>query len=236
MMSRSAALLALQELEYELRESLGRYKRVQKEREGSPEVRRARQAYEKAEEAEKRARARQTDLNLEWQQLLKKLDREEKRLYDGSIRDPRELTNLELEVEMLKKQRAKLEEMALELIQEVDQLAAETVQRRTAYESLDEADRAHQQAMEQEEKQLKRAISLSRVERDKLLGAIDEGTLEQFRHVQRLKNDARAVATLEDGVCSACHVQVSAAKRDTVERADTKGLVTCGNCGRILVT
>lgn len=234
-MNRATALLALQDVEYSLREALSTYKRVQADRVGSPEVRRARNAYEEANDAERHARAEQADLQLQWQSLIQKLDHEEKRLYDGSIRDARELTNLELEVNMLKRQRGTMETKALELIESVEALAQSTEESRTEYESLDANDKENQQRLADEEQKLKRQISHTRQKRDKLLKEIEPGILEQFRYVQRLKNDTRAVSRLVEGVCTACHVEVSAAKRDIVERTETNTLATCGNCGRILV-
>lgn len=234
-MNRATALLALQEIESELRESLSAYKRIQADRVGSPEVRRARTSFEEAEVAEKHARTQQTDIQLQWQSLIQKLDHEEKRLYDGSIRDARELTNLELEVEMLKRQRGTMETKALELIESVETLSQTAEESRQQYESLDANDKENQKRLGDEEHKLKRHISQTRQKRDKLLQEIEPGILEQFRYVQRLKNDTRAVSRLVDGICTACHVEVSAAKRDIVERTETDTLATCGNCGRILV-
>lgn len=229
-------LLELQKVENEMRDCIGAYKQIQKQLSESSPVRKAREAAEQAAEAEKEARARQKELNYEWQKIIRKIDDEEKRLYSGEVTNPKELSNLQLEVEMLKKQREKMEEQALALIEEVDDCAQRTTDLQAAYEKLAEEARVRQSDLEGEELKLKRRISTSRNKREKLLSGIDPDALEQYRYVQRLKNDTHAVATLQEGVCSACHIEVSAAKRDTVERADKTRLVTCGNCGRILVT
>ena len=165
--------------------------------------------------------------------MRQKVDAEEKRLYDGSIRNPKELTNLELEVEMLKKQQARLEEQALALIEEVDHLSQTTAETKAAYEMIEQDSRTRQSELESEESQLKRYIAGRRRVREQMIGTVDPTDLEQYRYVQKQKNDTHAVATLRDGVCGSCHIQVSQAKRETVERSNT--LVTCGNCGRILV-
>jgi uncharacterized protein len=233
-MSRGTRLLDLQGVENALRDKISAYKKIQKELTLDSPARQARLAYEEAEKNEKAARARQQSLNLEWQSLIQRVDTEEKRLYSGEITNPKELYNLQLEVEMLKKQREKLENQALTLIEEVDRLAQETAVAKEAYERIEADTRSHQAELEKRENKLKRDISTTKREREKLIEDVGSGDLEQYRYVQRLKNDTYAVAAMEDGVCGACHIEVSAAKRAMVETSpDT--LITCGNCGRILV-
>ncbi len=233
-MSRRSRLLDLQEVENSLRDKIGAYKKIQKQLTLDSPVRLARVAYEQAEQAEKEARGRQQALNLEWQSLIQKVDNEEKRLYSGSITDHRELTIVELEVQMLKKQRENLEAQALTLIEEVDRLAQATARARAEYEQIEEASRSQQLKLEKQENVLKRDISTTKRTREKLLEDVGSGDLEQYRYVQRLKNDTHAVAEMVDGVCGACHIEVSAAKRAMVETSPNT-LITCGNCGRILV-
>ncbi|MDQ4077499.1 MAG: hypothetical protein M3220_14785 [Chloroflexota bacterium] len=235
MMSRGAKLLALQEVENDLRDKIAAYKQVQKHLTVASPVRKARDAYEEAVDAEKEARTQQQSLNLEWQGVIQKADEEEKRLYSGDITNPKELEAIQMEVEQLKRRREVLEERALELIEQVDGLTQEAEEAREGYEQVEEETRQRQEALEKKEQQLKRYISHRKREREKLLEEIDPVDLDQYRYVQRLKNDTHAVATLQDGVCGACHIQVSISKRDSVERVDKSQLLTCGNCGRILV-
>jgi uncharacterized protein len=235
-MNRGATLLELQEVENELRDKISVYKKIQQQLNEATPVRHARHAHEDAQAAETAVRARQQDINLEWQGLRQKVDSEEQLLYSGSVSNPKELENLELEVELLKKRREKLEEQALELIEEVDLLAQTTAQTHEEYVRLEQDTRQRQGDLEDEAAVLKRSISMLRRSRERLLAEIDATDLDQYRYVQRLKNDTHAVALMEDGVCGACHIQVSNSKRDSVERSSKSKLVTCGNCGRILVT
>ena len=234
-MKRGEQLLELQEVENQLRDIIGAYKKVQKELMGSARVRSARDTYEAAQAAEKEARAQQADLNLAWQGLRQKVDQEEKLLYSGDVKKSRELEDLQLEVDMLKKQLDSLESEALELIESVDVRSQEASTAREDYERITEESRSRQAELEAEENRLKRLISRHRKNREKMLAEIDAVDLEQYRYVQRLKNDTFVVAALNDGVCNACHIEVSFSKRDMVERAPGDRLVTCGNCGRILV-
>ncbi len=236
MMNRGARLLELQEVENDLRDHIAAYKQIQKQLNLTSPVRRARDAFEGATSAERSARARQQDINLEWQGIITKMDSEEKRLYDGSVKNPKELEMLQMEVESLRRRREALEEKALGLIEEVDELAQQSGDAQSEYEQVEVNTRSEQAALERKEQELKRYISQRRRDRDRLLKEVDPTDLDQYRYVQRLKNDTHAVALLDDGVCSACHIEVSTSKRDSVERVDKSKLVMCGNCGRILVS
>ena len=235
MSTRGEKLLDLQEVENDLRDKIAAYKAVQKELELTSPVRRAKRALEEASEKEAETRARQQDIQLEWQGLIEKANQEEQRLYSGKVQNPRELEDLQMEVEQLTRRREVLEERALELIEQVDQLSTETQAAEEAYTSVAEESRERQEQLAAYHKALRVEIARRRKEREKMLGDIDPADLDQYRYVQRLKNDTHAVAVLKDGVCGACHIEVSAAKRDSVERSDRTALSTCGNCGRILV-
>ncbi len=235
MMSRGAKLLGLQDVENDLRDKIAAYKQIQKHLTVASPARQARQTFEEAQSSEREIRAQQQDINLEWQGIIQKADEEEKLLYSGAIKSPKELEALEMEVVHLKRRRATLEERAIQLIEQVDKLTQQTNEAKGEYEQIAEDTRQRQEALEAQAEQLKRYISKRKREREELLKEINPSDLDQYRYVQRLKNDTHAVAVLEEGVCGTCHIQVSAAKRDNVERVDKAELFTCGNCGRILV-
>lgn len=228
-------ILALQEVENDLRDRIAEFKRVRYELESPSPSRAALKSLREAEAAEQEARRRQRTINDEWQAVLAKIDGEETQLYSGNVKNPKELTNLQLEVESLKKRRATLEEQAILLITEVDDLAHVTETLRNDYDSIQGESESQQEDMAKRANELKREINELRRQREKLLSEVSSALLDQYRYVQRLKNDTHAVAELRDGICGACHVQVSASKQNSVERIDHIKIETCGNCGRILV-
>jgi predicted nucleic acid-binding Zn-ribbon protein len=232
-MSRGQQLLELQDIENELRDNIGAYKKIQKKLGGASRIQKARQANKGARSAEKTARIRQQDMNLELQSLSEKISSSEERLYSGKVKNPKELNNLQLEVQLLKKHRENLEEQAILLIDEVDLLSEETAQTKKSYQRIKKIARQRQSQLQKQEKALKRKILELRGTRQEMQTTINAVDLEHYRHAQKQKNDTFVVEKLQEGVCSACHVMVSVSKRDMIERTDKLG--TCGNCGRILV-
>jgi predicted nucleic acid-binding Zn-ribbon protein len=61
-------------------------------------------------------RAQQTDLNLELNSLEDKANRSEQRLYSGSVKNPKELSDLQHEIESLGRRQSALEEELLEVM------------------------------------------------------------------------------------------------------------------------
>lgn len=69
------------------------------------------------------------------------------------------------------------------------------------------------------------------VERTKIVGGLDEDTVETYDRLMKNKGDV-AVVALNDAQCTGCHVRVIS---DTVVQAKTEnGLTHCENCGRIV--
>lgn len=234
-MSRGTRLLELQKVENELRKRITTYKKVQKQLSGSSAVQEAREAYETAGSAEKGARRRQQQSNLELAELVEKIKSQEEELYSGRVKSPKELRNLELEIESLNKRRESVEEGTLFLIEEVESLSQSSVKAKKKYKQTQKATHKRQQILEKQAQVLKRHISKGRHVRQKILPTIDASDLELYRHVQRKKNDPSAVAELKNGVCNACNIEVSSGRRDLIEDRNKDNLLICGNCGRILI-
>ncbi len=235
-MSRGAELLDLQQVEDHMRQKLGAYKKIEKSLMEETPVALAKQAHEEAIKSEREVRGRQTDLTLEIKQLSDKIATEEKQLYGGEVTNSRELVNLETEVGLLKKQRDTLEEKLIMMLDEIDTCEQAVSTTKKSIASVEQESKKYVAALTQQQDLLRKEISKAKKKREQLLEKISPSDIEQFRYVQKLKGDTFAVAQLNEGVCTACHVEVSASKRSMIERPTNNHLNTCGNCGRILVT
>jgi predicted nucleic acid-binding Zn-ribbon protein len=165
--------------------------------------------------------------------ISQKASAEERRLYDGSVANARELDSIRHEVENLKRRQLDREDELLALMEVREGLEAEE---RTAAERSD-ALRANVQEVEggaAEELERARAESEERREaRRSLARSVDPELLELYEDLRPQKKGVAAVA-LVDGVCQGCHEQLSAVERDRLKRAtDPK---RCEHCRRILVT
>jgi uncharacterized protein len=175
----------------------------------------------------------QVQKEAEWtlEELERRLRAQEQRLYSGGITNPKELSTLQQEVQHLRAQQSRQEEMALEVIE-----AAEFLQNaaRRATEALQQAEeewaksnaegilRRDQLETKRQELQTKRA---------QFADTIDAELLKRYETLRRSKQ-GRAISKVEQNSCQWCRVILTPSELQHV-RVSTE-LQTCSNCGRIL--
>jgi predicted nucleic acid-binding Zn-ribbon protein len=164
--------------------------------------------------------------------ISQKAAAEERRLFDGSIANAKELESLQREVENLRKRKADREDELLILMEqreEVERSAAQS--QREATELRRVADDATGDATE-ELARVAAELTERRAEREAVVPSIDPELLELYEDLRRQKKGVGAAA-LTDGVCQGCHEQLSAVEVDKLKRVD--GVPRCEHCRRILI-
>jgi predicted nucleic acid-binding Zn-ribbon protein len=161
-----------------------------------------------------------------------KIAAEEKRLYDGSVANVKELESLRHEVESLKARRSDREDELLLILEQREGLEARAKEREVVASELREhVDTASKQTASELagiEEELKR----KRADRDAIAPSIDPQMLDLYEDLRPQKKGVGAAA-LVDGVCQACHEKLSAMELDKLKR--TEGVPRCEYCRRILV-
>jgi uncharacterized protein len=164
--------------------------------------------------------------------LNRKAADEEKRLYDGSVANAKELGSLQHEVENLRRRRSEREDELLVLMEQREALEADVAEVREIVAHLrSEVDRV----TENEQRELAEVtaeLETRHRQRDAITPAIDEELLELYDDLRPQKKGV-AAAALVDGVCQGCHEQLSAVVLDRLKRTD--GIRRCEHCRRILV-
>lgn len=178
-----------------------------------------------------RWQATHNDLALELSGLNSKAKRSEDRLYSGNVKNPKELADLQHEIEALGRRRAALEEEILEAMIMLEDAQAEQAAATTAVEELESRRAVTLQALKQEQDALARELHQLLAQRNALAGRIDAPSLQLYDDL-RAKKGGTAVATIRLNSCSICRITVSA---NTVKKAEQGELAYCGGCGRMLV-
>lgn len=164
--------------------------------------------------------------------ISQKAEAEERRLYDGSVANARELDSIRHEVENLKRRRSDREDELLALMEVREGVEAEE---RAAAERSDalRAGVADVEGAAAEERDRVTTELKERTEaRATLAETVDAEILELYDDLRRQKKGVGAVAMV-DGVCQGCHEQLSAVERDRLKRAEWPK--RCEHCRRILV-
>ncbi|MPZ48377.1 MAG: hypothetical protein GEU75_03535 [Dehalococcoidia bacterium] len=177
-------------------------------------------------------RRQQHDLDIKLTDLDAKIKPLEERLYGGSVRNPKELTDLQKEDEGLKARRRVLDDEALSLIETVEAAtgalnAAQGGLRRTEidWQADQERLRADQTQAQQESARLQEERSLR-------TQGMDRSALGLYENLRKAKQ-GRGVARIERTTCQGCRVSLPT---HVVQRVRTGAtLVQCPRCERILV-
>jgi len=167
----------------------------------------------------------------EWEidDLAGKLAKAEEELYSGRIKNPKELTNLQREVDALRAKRDQLEDKVLEIMDKVELTEASVATISNELKTVEAEWHHQQQQLSAEMEELKTRLSELEHKRQSLLAEIDPQVADLYHELRRQKG--RAVAKVEQGICSSCRISLPITD---LQRTRSGNLVQCSSCGRIL--
>ena len=229
-MSQVDLLYRLQQTENEVREDKKRLAEVIRLQSENVELVKARKSIDAKKSDLSRLRVRQTDLNLELEGLSSKAKRSEDRLYSGLVTNPKELEDLQHEIESLGRRMAILEDELLEAMIAVEEAESNQV---AAVETLNRVEAEWKETVmrcKEEQTKLLEHIGEQAAEKNQLTPLILPGTMIAFEDAKRRAGEV-AVVALKNGRCRGCLVSVPANQR---KAADEGQMVICDSCGRIL--
>lgn len=160
-----------------------------------------------------------------------KIEKTDGSLYGGSVTNPKELEELQMEAESLRRYMGTLEDRLLEAMVELEEAettfqAAQDNLERTRSEVASE----HEE-LSNERSQLAKEIDRLQTEREAAVVNVADGEMKAYQEVLS-KAGRQAVAVLESGSCGVCGMAIPASKQQAVRGGDE--LIRCGQCGRIL--
>lgn len=158
----------------------------------------------------------------------------EARMYGGQVSASRELEAMANEVTSIDARRRNLEDAELEVMEELDPveraLGDLEAARHRLSEELDEA-RSRLQVVASG---LQSHIADLRQERSRRADGLPTGLLELYERI-RSRLGGEGAARLVHGSCTGCHLSLPSVELDRITRAPADEIVTCDQCGRILV-
>ena len=174
---------------------------------------------------------KQQQQSWEWEidDLVSKLTAVQERLYGGSIKNPKELSSLQHEVEGFKSKREQLEDKALEVMEQVELTEASVATTSNEFKELEAEWQSQQQQLSGNMEELKTTLADLQHKREALSTSIDPETIELYNKLKKQKGTA--IAKVEQGICRGCRISLSAAE---LQQARGGNSVQCSNCGRIL--
>lgn len=176
--------------------------------------------------------ARLRDLELALSSTAEKTKKIERDLYSGRIGNPKELTAMQDDVAALGRQRQRLEDEMLALMEDTERLAQDlgTLEAQRAAREREMEDhltqyRSHNRAMEDE-------LASLQVKREAQAAEIAPELMRRYERLRERKDGLAVAQVLNQGICEGCHVKIP--DRLYADLQETGDLRTCEECGRIL--
>ncbi|MEW5989152.1 MAG: hypothetical protein AB1791_21205 [Chloroflexota bacterium] len=229
-MSQPSLLYRLQQIDTETRQKKTRLGEVLKAQKESEKLVEARGRAATVEATLHKWQTRQRDLNLELSGLDTKARQSENRLYSGLVKNPKELSDLQREIESLGRRRTHLEDEILEAMIEVE-AAQEEKTAADQHLHLTQSDwEKNQSALRHEQNDLTGRLQELAHLRQEVLPLLTAASLAEYEAAGR-RRGGLAVVALKQNVCQGCQVVVPA---HLVHLAGQGQLAYCESCGRIL--
>ena len=228
-MSITKELYQLQEVDLELESNEQALRQKVSQLGESQEVRRVQSELSSQRQHLEELKRQQHSAEWEIDDLTNKITTLEQKLYDGSIRNPKELTNLHHEVAGLKVRRDQLEDKALEIMDQVELAEAGVATISSELKRLETEWHRQQQRLSIDIEQLKTTLSDLEHKRRLMLTKLDPQIVDFYEGLRRQKG--AAVAKVDQGMCRGCRISLPIIE---LQRARSGSLVQCGSCGRIL--
>ena len=167
----------------------------------------------------------------EWEidDLTVKVTANEEKLYGGTIKNPKELSNLQREVDELKDRRAQKEDGALEIMDKVELATDSVATMSDELKRLETEWQSQQKELSTKLERLKSAQSNLKHKRELLSAEIEPQSIEVYLALRKQKGTA--VARVEQGTCRGCQIALPTTE---LQQARSGNLVRCSSCGRIL--
>lgn len=180
--------------------------------------------------AEARDRQRRQEQKIE--DLASRITGEEKKLYGGTITNPKELRSIQAEVQSFNRKRDLEETVLLEEMEKVEELEGAIGEREESAGSLEAGLEACRAELERELGRIAQARGEAEGRKAELRPGISEASLQVYDELLAGKSRLAVVKVVE-GACQGCHMSLPAQEHDRFLRSD--GLFRCSNCRRILV-
>lgn len=167
----------------------------------------------------------------EWEieDLTTKIKTIDKKLYGGKVTSSKELSNLQQEMDDLKKRRSGFEDKALGLMDDVESTRQNIAASTDELVKLEARWHEQQKQLTAEMEQLKAKRLELQASHSRLAALIEKQALATYQELRKRKGTA--VAKVERGTCQGCRIVLS---QSELQQAKGGGLVRCGSCGRVI--
>jgi predicted nucleic acid-binding Zn-ribbon protein len=176
----------------------------------------------------------QAKVDADVEQVRNRMRRDQQRLDSGQVGSPKELENLQSEIESLHRRQTELEDAELEVMEQREaietRLSLLREEQTTVETSLAEATRRRDAAFQEIAAEAEKAAA----QRAEIAAAIDAALLDLYAKL-RASSGGVGAAALHRGACQGCHLHLNTTDLNRLRAAPADEVLRCEECRRILV-
>ncbi len=229
-MSRASSLYALQRIDLRLHEVDSRQEQIVATLAESERVSQAQADVDQAQAELVGVRAETHAAEQEAASQKAKIDRNQQALYGGSVHNPKELEDLQLEALSLQRHLETLEDQLLEWMLQLEEAEGQYDHAKSELEAAVAETQAQNKDLLDEREKLDAEVERLTGEREAALASVGAAELALYEKIKQNVGPT-ALALVDEGTCSVCGLALPGSEQQKVRGED---LVLCRQCGRIL--
>jgi len=230
-MNQSGYLHRLQHIDTQIGQAESRLAEIERLLSEDERIRAARQAQDEAKKDLEITRQALRAVEHLVQETRIKMDQSSASLYGGSIRNPKELQDLQREIESLKRHLAELEDRELQAMIDVESREKAEAGARTSLLSAQAEVTAQKAGLAGERDSLIKNLARLQTERAVALSPVLPQNLEIYQNI-RIQKKGIAVTSIEEDTCTTCGAEIRPSLGQSARMQ--ANLHYCTSCGRIL--
>ncbi len=227
----TSTLFQLQQVDLELDRLNAEKQSVMQALQGNVMLHKAQKAYTVSQQQLHAGEQAQKEAEWSLEDIQRRLVTQEQRLYSGASVNSKDLNTLQQEVQRLRAQHHRQEEVVLEVMDTTEGLQEEVQRKLRELQKAEEEWQKESTVLLERREQLEVRQQETQTKRTQVAGTIPADLLQRYDGMRRSKQ-GRAVSKVEQGSCQWCRVILTPSELQHV-RISTD-LQTCTNCGRIL--
>ncbi|TFH34512.1 MAG: hypothetical protein E4G99_09350 [Anaerolineales bacterium] len=230
-MSRVSSLYRLQEIDLDLQRSQTRIDEIDALLEQDEDLRKARTVLETREAELVEARKQNSSAKHTVASQREKIAQAEKTLYSGVVSNPKELQDLQMESESLRRYLETLEDRYLEEMLSLEQVELAHLEATEALDVIQQRRARQHRELTEEKQDLIGNLARLDEERRAAIADVSEQDSATYEDLKE-RLGGFVLAVLKDTVCGACGVELARSKQQEVISGNE--LIRCSQCSRIL--
>ncbi len=232
-MSRTLKLYKLQTIDTDIDRRRIMLIKIGKLLEGNSDVANAKAKRDEAADALKAVEKQRDDIRHERQQQEAKRTASDKRLYSGNVKDPKEMQDLQAQIQSIGSHLETLEERQLFVMEEIDTAKDAADAAQAAFEKVRDSYATEQSKLTAKKQSLESDVEKLRIARVAAAKALPSEDKDRYLKLRKLKKGV-AVSKIENGACNACGTSLASGALQKVR--SSSDISNCPTCGRIMHT